>query len=57
MSRGSRRGLSGFDFRASAPLFAGLPFTLVAGPDGRSISGRAVRNDGLTAMTATAAMA
>ena len=56
-SRGSGRDLSGFDFRASAPLFAGLPFTLVAGPTGPSITARAIRNDGLTAMTATAVTA
>jgi 3-methylfumaryl-CoA hydratase len=46
--------VTGLDFRAEAPLFQGLPFTLVAGPDGDGITGRAVRNDGVTAMTATA---
>lgn len=58
------RELAEFSFRASAPLFAGLPFTLTgtpdraAGPDGAAEAGavdlRVIRNDGRTAMTATA---
>jgi len=58
-------GLSGFDFRARAPLFCGAPFSLVAQPEDaaadpsgrgaqRAVAVRAVRNDGVVAMTATA---
>ncbi len=49
------REVVGFDFRATAPLFRGLPFFLVGEVDeaaGR-VDSRAVRNDGQTAMTAT----
>jgi 3-methylfumaryl-CoA hydratase len=48
------REVSSFDFRATAPLFAGLPFDLVGQPgEGGAIDSRAVRNDGQTAMAAT----
>jgi 3-methylfumaryl-CoA hydratase len=50
--RRGRRG-SSFSFRASAPLFADTPFTLVGEPDDDAgISLQAVRNDGAVAMTA-----
>jgi 3-methylfumaryl-CoA hydratase len=48
------RALQSFDFRASAPLFADLPWHIVAQPDGDQVGVTAVRNDGQTAMTATA---
>lgn len=48
------REVSSFDFRATAPIFAGLPFDLVGQPrDDGVVDSRAVRNDGQTAMTAT----
>jgi 3-methylfumaryl-CoA hydratase len=50
-----RRGRPGssFSFRASAPLFAGTPFTLLGAPDeDASVALQAVRNDGAVAMTA-----
>lgn len=49
-----RRGLPGtsFEFRASAPLFAGIPFSLVGQPDDEGTELRAERNDGTVAMTA-----
>ncbi len=49
-----RRGLAGtsFSYRASAPLFAGTPFTLVGERNGGALSLQAVRNDGTVAMTA-----
>jgi 3-methylfumaryl-CoA hydratase len=51
---GERSGaaLRGFDFRASAPLFAGDTIRLMV--DGATNEARAVRPDGVTAMTATA---
>jgi len=50
--RRGRRG-SSFSFRASAPLFAETPFTLVGQPDqDAGVSLQAVRNDGAVAMTA-----
>lgn len=50
-----RRGRTGssFSFRASAPLFADLPFTLLGHPrDDSGVALQAVRNDGAIAMTA-----
>lgn len=50
-----RRARSGsfFSFRASAPLFADTPFTLLGAPgEGAGVSLQAVRNDGAVAMTA-----
>ncbi|MGQ0433290.1 MAG: acyl-CoA dehydrogenase [Microthrixaceae bacterium] len=49
-----RRGRPGasFEFRASAPLFAGIPFSLVGQPDDEGTELRAERNDGTVAMTA-----
>lgn len=49
--RRDRPGAS-FEFRASAPVFAGIPFSLVGQPDDEWIELRAVRNDGAVAMTA-----
>jgi 3-methylfumaryl-CoA hydratase len=50
-----RRGLRGssFSFRASSPLFADTPFTLLGQPDDDAgVALQAVRNDGAVAMTA-----
>ena len=49
-----RRGRAGstFSFRASAPLFATSPFTLVGIPDDDGVALQAVRNDGAVSMTA-----
>ena len=49
-----RRGATGrsFEFRASAPLFAGIAFTLVGRPAEAGTELSAVRNDGAVAMTA-----
>jgi len=49
-----RRGVVGrrFEFRATAPLFAALPFTLLGRPEGDAVALEAVRNDGAVAMTA-----
>ena len=48
-------GLATFEFRATAPLFCGLPFCLVVEPgESGTIQARAVRNDGVVAMSATA---
>ncbi len=49
-----RRGISGaeFSFRAQAPLFAGVPLALVGEPSDGGHALRAVRNDGVEAMTA-----
>lgn len=44
---------AGFEFRATAPLFAGAPFTLVGTPGEGSVALEAVRVDGTTSMTAT----
>jgi 3-methylfumaryl-CoA hydratase len=46
--------LSTFEFRASAPLFAGMAFTLVGEPSCATVALTAVRHDGTTAMTARA---
>jgi 3-methylfumaryl-CoA hydratase len=46
-----------FSFRATAPLFAGLPCTLTGEPKGPEIELTAVRNDGRAAMRATARIA
>jgi 3-methylfumaryl-CoA hydratase len=43
-----------FSFRAVAPLFADLPCTLTGAPKGPELELTAVRNDGRTAMRATA---
>jgi 3-methylfumaryl-CoA hydratase len=43
-----------FSFRAVAPLFADLPCTLTGAPKGPEVELTAVRNDGRTAMRATA---
>ncbi|GAA2731133.1 hypothetical protein [Actinocorallia aurantiaca] len=50
------RELTSFSFRATAPLFANVPFTLVGAPSGEEgeLALKMVRNDGQTAMTATA---
>jgi len=56
------RPLSSFAFRATAPLFAGLPFTITgrldgpAGPAGTAGSAEITRNDGVVAMDATYAV-
>ncbi|MPY91645.1 MAG: acyl-CoA dehydrogenase [Acidimicrobiia bacterium] len=52
---GTGREVASFDFRATAPLFAGLGFDLVGDLDESSgtVDARAVRNDGQTAMAAT----
>ena len=49
-----RRGFAAneFEYRASAPLFADVPFTVVGAPEGVAVDLRAVRNDGLVAMSA-----
>ena len=53
-ARRRNRPGSSYSFRASAPLFADTPFTLLGQPDeGAGVSLQAVRNDGATAMTAT----
>ncbi len=53
---GRRHGSNGatFEFRASAPLFEGLPFTIVGtpDPDARRLELAAVRNDGVVAVSA-----
>lgn len=51
-----RRGFAAttFEYRASAPLFADVPFTVVGSPDGQVVELRAVRNDGLVAMSGRA---
>jgi hydroxyacyl-ACP dehydratase HTD2-like protein with hotdog domain len=51
---GTGREVATFDFRATAPLFAGLPFSLVGEVDeaAGTVAARAVRNDGEVAMTA-----
>jgi 3-methylfumaryl-CoA hydratase len=47
------RAGSFFSFRASAPLFADLPFALLGAPDEEAgVALQAVRNDGAVAMTA-----
>ncbi|WP_106401695.1 acyl-CoA dehydrogenase [Actinocorallia populi] len=52
------RELAGFSFRATAPLFVDVPFTIVGAPAGEEdvYDLKVVRNDGTTAMTATARM-
>ena len=46
-----RRGLAGtsFSYRASAPLFAGTPFTLIGDHADSGVSIKAIRNDGTVA--------
>ncbi|MEO3783712.1 hypothetical protein ABGB12_10300 [Actinocorallia sp. B10E7] len=53
------RELTEFSFRATAPLFVGLPFTIVGAPSAEKnvYDLKLVRNDGQTAMTATARVA
>jgi len=53
------RDLVGFSFRATAPLFADVPFTLVGAPGAEKdvYDLKIVRNDGQTAMTAAARVA
>ena len=48
------RGYAGstFSFRASSPLFATSPFTLVGVPEDDGVALQAVRNDGAVSMTA-----
>ena len=53
MERNGGRPLSAFAFRASAPLFVGLPSHLVGSVDGDTATVTVVRNDGATAMEAT----
>jgi hydroxyacyl-ACP dehydratase HTD2-like protein with hotdog domain len=50
------RDLGYFEFRASAPLFADAPFTIIGTP-GAPITARVVRNDGAEAMSVTAQLA
>jgi 3-methylfumaryl-CoA hydratase len=47
------RDLDRFEFRASAPLFCGDPFTIVGSP-GPPLSAQVIRNDGAEAMSITA---
>jgi len=56
MERNTGRLLTGFRFRASAPLFVGLPSHLVGRTDGDAVEVEVVRNDGVTAMAATGAL-
>ncbi len=46
-----------FRFRANAPLFVDLPFTLVGAPSGADTEVRVVRNDGVDSFVATAGTA
>jgi 3-methylfumaryl-CoA hydratase len=48
------RSLRNFEFRASAPLFAGLPWTIVAELDSDTVKMEAVRNDCQIALSAAA---
>jgi hydroxyacyl-ACP dehydratase HTD2-like protein with hotdog domain len=47
------RPLASFTFRASNPLFAGLPFTITGRLDGTAGTAEITRNDGAVAMDAT----
>jgi 3-methylfumaryl-CoA hydratase len=52
-ARTRSKGGSYFSFRATAPLFADIPFTLLGEQDGDAgVALQAVRNDGAVAMTA-----
>jgi 3-methylfumaryl-CoA hydratase len=53
MERATGRPLTSFAFRASAPLFVGLPSHIVGSVDGDAATVQVVRNDGATAMEAT----
>jgi 3-methylfumaryl-CoA hydratase len=53
MERNTERPLTGFTFRASAPLFVGLPSHIVGSVDGDAVTVQVVRNDGTAAMEAT----
>ena len=53
MRRRFGRELSRFEFRANAPLFVDLPFTIV-GTAGPVIEAKVIRNDGIEALTVSA---
>ena len=50
--RATGRRLGTIRFRALAPLFADVPFTILGRADGTRATVSAIRNDGTTAMTA-----
>ncbi len=52
--RHAGRPLRGFQFRANAPLFAGVPFRVIGRPSDDAVELTAERCDGAAAMTATA---
>jgi hydroxyacyl-ACP dehydratase HTD2-like protein with hotdog domain len=51
-----QKDLGHFEFRASSPLFAGAPFTIVGTP-GTPITAQVIRNDGAEAMVVSAELA
>jgi hydroxyacyl-ACP dehydratase HTD2-like protein with hotdog domain len=55
MRRRFGRELSQFEFRANAPLFVDLPFTIV-GTAGPVLEAQVIRNDGTEAMTVAASL-
>jgi hydroxyacyl-ACP dehydratase HTD2-like protein with hotdog domain len=55
MRRHFGRELSRFEFRANAPLFVDLPFTIV-GTAGPVLNAQVIRNDGIEAMTVAATL-
>ena len=57
VARHAGRPVVRFDYRANAPLFVDLPFTLLGRPDGDAVAARVVRNDGAEAVVATARLA
>jgi 3-methylfumaryl-CoA hydratase len=57
MERTTGRPLTSFRFRATAPLFVGLPSHLVGTTDGDDVTVEVVRNDGATAMEASGTLA
>lgn len=57
IERQTGRPLRTFQFRAVAPLFVGLTSTIVGTPDGDDVTAVVVRNDGATAMEASATLA
>lgn len=57
VARHAGRPVTRFDYRANAPLFADLPFTLLGTPDGDEVAARVIRNDGAEAVAATARLA
>jgi hypothetical protein len=46
-----------FQFRANAPLFVNLPFTIVGEATGDDVIAKVIRNDGVEAMTVAATLA